>query len=210
MSSLSLANSYLEPLGYYSKPCDTTGLSADPTYLMGPNGFDLTELEVALVLANGGRLYRNTVPAQKDEWIVQDSDTRSGVVLNHSYLLYRRAYDGEAGDQLWRMAQHDPRIHRVAQQRPRWGVDISLEYIQADGTVFEIIHWEYDTDSWHDVEEKRQRYQDIFLSTDWEDGAKKLLAKKSEWHHLGWFPQSKYKCDYFGLIPENFGAVLWR
>lgn len=210
MTHLYLANSILETQGYYSLPCDAQTLSNDPTYLMGPNGFDLTELEVALVRANGGRLYRNSVPAQKDEWIDQDSNVCEGVVLNHSFLLYRRAYDGAAGEQLWNMAQRDPRVHRVAQQRPRWGLDISLEYIQADGTVFEIIHWEYDTDSWQDVEDKRQRYQDLFLTTDWEHGARQLLARKSEWHHLGWFPQSRYKCDYFGLIPENFGAILWR
>lgn len=210
MTLLYLANDCLETQGYYSEPCDTTRLSDDPTCLMGPNGFDLTELEVALVRANRGRLYKDCIPAQKDLWIAQDPDVRQGVVLNHSFLLYRRAYDGNAGQQLWNMAQQDPRIHRVAQQRPRWGLDISLEYILADGTVFEIIHWEYDTDIWEDVEEKRQRYQNLFLTTDWEDGAKRLLARKSEWHHLGWFPQSKYKCDYFGLIPENFGAVLWR
>jgi hypothetical protein len=210
MNGLYLNSDYLEPLGYYSCPCDATTLSNDPTYLMGPNGFDLTELELALVKANNGRLYRNTVPAQKDDWIGQDPNTRSGVVLNHSFLLYRRGYDGDAGRQLWDLAQDDPRIHRIAQQRPRWGLDISLEYIQADGTVFEIIHWEYDTDSWSDVEEKRQRYQDKFLLIDWEHGAQQLLKRKSEWHHLGWFPQSKYKCDYFGLIPENFGAILWQ
>ena len=42
------------------------------------------------------------------------------------------------------------------------------------------------------------------------DAAQALLAKKHEWHGLAWFPQSRYKCDYFGMIPENFGQVLWR
>ena len=207
---LYLSTDLLESQGYYSQPCDAESLSDDPTYLMGPNGFDLTELEVSLVRANHGRLYRDTVNAQKDEWIAQDPAVCSGVVLNHSYLLYRRAYVGDAESQLWNLAQTDPRIHRVLQQRPRWGLDISLEYIQADGTMFEILHWEYDTDSWADVEEKRQQYQHQFLNTDWEYGAQQLLARKSEWHHLGWFPQSQYKCEYFGVIPEYFGAILWK
>ena len=110
---LYLATDLLESQGYYSQTCDADSLSADPTYLMGTNGFDLTELEVALVRANQGRLYRDTVPAQKDDWIAQDPAVSSGVVLNHSYLLYRRAYTGDAERQLWHMSQKNPRIHRV-------------------------------------------------------------------------------------------------
>lgn len=207
---LTVENSLLEPLGYYDQPCDESKLSDDPTYLMAPNGFSLTELEVELVRANKGSFYSDDDLAQKSNWFVQAPMAKQGIVMNHSFMLYRRAYNGQAAEQLWNMAQTDPRIHRVLQQRPRWGLDISLEYILPDGTMFEILHWEYDSDQWEPIEELRQRYEPKILAIDWEDGAQQILKRKAEWHHLSWFPQSKYKCDYFGFVPENFGQVLWK
>lgn len=209
MSLLHVKNNIIDPVGYYSKPCNEEVLSQDPTYLMAPNGFSLTELEIALVKANGGKFYSSSDLAQKQDWLALIDPAIEGVVLNHSMLLYRRAYNGDAALQLWNLAKKDPRIHRVLQQRPRWGLDISLEYILSDGTIFEIIHWEFDTDNWEQIESLRVKYEPLLLSIDWEYGAKELLKRKSEWHHLGWFPQSKYKCDFFGLVPENFGQVLW-
>ena len=207
---LSIQNSILEQLGYYDKPCDESKLSDNPAYLMAPNGFSLTELEIELIRAAGGSFYSETDIAQKTDWFAQAPDVKQGVVMNHSFMLYRRGYEGEASEQLWRMSATNPRIHRVLQQRPRWGLDISLEYILPDGTMFEILHWEYDSDQWEPIEELRQLYEPKILAIDWEDGAQQMLKRKDEWHQLGWFPQSKYKCDYFGFIPENFGQVLWK
>ena len=207
---LIIQNSNLEQLGYYNKPCDESKLSDNPTYLMDPNGFSLTELEIELIRSAGGSFYSESDIAQKIDWFAQTPDAKEGVVMNHSFMLYRRGYEGEASEQLWRMSATDPRIHRVLQQRPRWGLDISLEYILPDGTMFEILHWEYDADQWEPIEELRQLYEPKILSIDWEDGAQQMLKRKDEWHHLGWFPQSKYKCDYFGFVPENFGQVLWK
>ena len=32
--------------------------------------------------------------------------------------------------------------------------------------VFEIVHWEYDTGSYEELEELRERYEPLFLNTD--------------------------------------------
>ena len=210
MNGLYVKNDKISPIGYFRKPVDVAKLSDNPTFRMSPNGFQLTELEEALLLANGGKFYADDERADMVDWLGQSGDVREGVVMNHSFIIYRRAVDGEAYKQLWEMAQHNPTIHRVLQQKPRWGLDFSVEYIKPDGTMFEIIHWEYDTTDYGAIEELRERYQEKFLTTDWEAGAKYLLSKKHEWIDLGWFPQSKYKCDFFGLVPENFGQVLWK
>ncbi len=47
------------------------------------------------------------------------------------------------------------------------------------------------------------------LNTDWEDAAKTLIDKKSEWHGLDFFAQSKWKSDFFGVEPEQFKMVAW-
>jgi hypothetical protein len=106
MNQLYLTQNKIESTGWYNRPCDASLLSDNPTYLMGPNGFELTELEIEL-------------------------------------------------------------------------------------------------------EEIRERYEPLFLNTDWQDGAKEIFKRKDDWINLGFFPQSKYKCEYFGLIPENFGEVRW-
>jgi len=201
-------NKPLDPVGYYTKPCDESQLSDNPTDLMDPNSFDLVELEIALVKANTGDIYSERYPSEKADWFRQD-ETRFGVVLNHSNVLYRRAYDDEAREQLLRLAVLDGRIHRVLQQRPRWGLDISLEYISHQGDMFEILHWEYDSDNYNEIEELRQRYEPVILNTDWEDGARHLLKRKTEWHHLHMKEQNKYKTDYFGFVEENYGRFLW-
>jgi hypothetical protein len=207
MNKLYLTQNKIESTGWYNKPCNKSLLSDNPTYLMGPNGFELTELEIELVKSNDGKFYSDDVKVQKSDWITQP-DTKEGVVLNHSFILYRRSYNGDAGIQLQKMSLKDPRINRIVKQKPRWGLDISLEFIDKDN-VFEIVHWEYDTDSYEKIEELRDRYEPLFLNTDWQDGAKEIFKRKDEWINLGFFPQSKYKCEYFGLIPENFGQVRW-
>ena len=209
MTALELVhNKPLDPVGYYSKPCNESQLSDNPTDLMDPNSFDLVELEIELVKANTGDIYSERYPSEKADWFRQE-ETRFGVVLNHSNVLYRRAYDGEAREQLLRLAVLDGRIHRVLQQRPRWGLDISLEYISHQGDMFEILHWEYDSDNYNEIEELRQRYEPVILNTDWEDGARHLLKRKTEWHHLHMKEQNKYKTDYFGFVEENYGRFLW-
>ena len=208
MTELELVyNKPLDPVGYYTKPCDESVLSDNPTDLMDPNSFDLVELEIALVKANTGE--RGKAVKAGADWFRQE-ETRFGVVLNHGNVLYRRGYRGEAAKQLWRLAEQDGRIHRVLQQRPRWGLDISLEYISRQGDMFEILHWEYDSDNYDEIEELRQRYEPVILSTDWEEGARQLLKRKADWHHLHMKEQNKYKTDYFGFVEENYGRFLWN
>jgi hypothetical protein len=209
MNNLYVKCDLVETTAYYDRPCTEEELGDDPTQDFDPNGFGLTDLEIALVRANSGRFYREDYLTQKTDWIAQPT-TLSGIVLNHSFILYRRAYCGEAEQFLWKLAKKDPRVHRVLQQRPRFGLDLCVEYINPDGTIFEVLHWEYDNVDPIHIEYYRDQYQDKFLNMDWEFAAKQLLSKKAEWHDLAWFPQSKYKCDYFGIIPENFGMVLWK
>jgi hypothetical protein len=204
-----LIDGVIDPTGYYDAPF-TDNISNDPVALYAPNGFTLTELEIALVKANRGEFYQPDDFSQRKDWIGQTDTPREGVVMNHSHILYRRAYSGEALQQLLKLADDNPTIHRVIQQRPRWGLDFCVEWIDRSGNVFEILHWEYDTFNYEEIEELRQRYEEKFMTTDWEAGARYLLAKKSEWHGLGWIPQSTYKCNYFGVIPENFGQVPWK
>jgi hypothetical protein len=48
------------------------------------------------------------------------------------------------------------------------------------------------------------------LKVDWDDAAKNMLKAKDQWHHLDFFSQSDWKCQYFGIVKERFKMVLWK
>jgi hypothetical protein len=37
-----------------------------------------------------------------------------------------------------------------------------------------------------------------------------MIRRKSEWHHLGFFEQSAWKTEFFGMEKERFKMVLWQ
>ena len=76
--------------------------------------------------------------------------------------------------------------------------------------MFEILHYEFDGFDYEEVESKRRDYEQRFAAMDWDDGAKRLLARKDEWHSLEFFAQSDYKCNFFGIDRERFKMVLWE
>jgi hypothetical protein len=45
---------------------------------------------------------------------------------------------------------------------------------------------------------------------DWNDAAQRILKRKDEWHHLGFFEQSEWKTRFFGIEKERFKMVLWQ
>ena len=39
---------------------------------------------------------------------------------------------------------------------------------------------------------------------------KEELAHKNQWHHLDFFAQSDWKCNFFGIQRERFKMVIWQ
>ena len=103
-----------------------------------------------------------------------------------------------------------PILHKVLRIRPKWGLDFSIDWVDRDGNVFEIVHWEWDSFSFIEILHKKEDVQKLILKTDWEDVGKQLLRKKSEWHSLPFKQQSDYKCAFVGLDSERFNDVIWE
>jgi hypothetical protein len=205
---LSLSTNQISPNGYYCDPIDydiTHG--AAQVQLFSVNGFELCPLEKHYQQAN--KDYSDYDNATKLDWILQDP-TVSGVVLNHSFLLWRKGYRHEAAKQLQQWAQQYPVYHRLLQIRPKWAVDFAIEYVDARGVMFEILHFEYDFFDYDQYEELKCRYESVFLNADWHDWAQRVYRKRHEWEHLEFFEQSKWKCLFFGIEPENFGQTIWH
>lgn len=175
------------------------------------NGYDMCPVEIKFADVNGftKSFHRSTHIALRQEWMTHEPVT-SGAHLNHCNIFERKGYIEGAREQLISWARENALIWKIIKIKPKWGLDFSIDYADHDGNVFEVLHWEWDSFSYDEVIEKRDKYEPILRNTDWNDAAKKLLRIKDQWYNLDFFEQSNYKCNYFGIEPEQFKMVLWE
>ena len=210
MIDLTLTDNYFNNTSVWTKPIRYFP-SAKDVDLFDQNGYDLTPIEMQYSIENDieYHLHRSHRTAIKNDWFIQPPKIE-GAVLNNSLLLERKGYSGEALEQLRQWADKIPLFHKIISIRPKWGVDFSMDYVDREGNAFEILHWEYDGFIYEDVQVRKLAVQATFATTDWDDAGKKMLKRKDEWHHLEFFEQSDWKCNYFGIPKERFKMVIWK
>ena len=210
---LSLTDNKFESNGYWDKPIEK--LLYQPTTedldLFDQNGYDLTQLEQHFAYGNRvkPKKHREHLRALKQEWFTQ-LPAIEGAHLNHSLLFERKGYTGQALIELNHWAKTLPLVNKIIALRPKWGLDFSMDYADREGNAFEVLHWEWDSFVYEEVEQVRTQVEPVLLAMDWSDAAQQILAHKAEWHHLDFFAQSHWKCDYFGIPRERFKMVAWQ
>lgn len=212
MSYLDLTNNQFNPRGFWDRPLESLNApAAHELALFDQNGYDLTDLEQRYAEANlaSAHAHREHRHAIKTPWFTQQERVE-GAVLNHSLLFERKGYRGEALRQLEHWAQANPLIYKIIRMRPKWGLDFSMDYADRAGNVFEVLHWEYDGFDYAEVAERKRQLEVKFAATDWDDAAARILKQKDQWHHLDFFAQSDWKCNYFGIVKERFKMVIWE
>ena len=175
------------------------------------NGFDLTNLErlYAKKMDHKIKKVRTSHWVLKDDWFTAEPTDR-GCHINHAVMFERKGFTGAAEQQMKEFAEKCPLVNKVLQIRPKWGLDFSMDYADEQGNVFEVLHWEWDSFDVKEIIEKKAMMDDFLISQDWNDMALRLLDCKSEWHRLGFFEQSDYKTNFFGIEKERFKMVLWK
>jgi hypothetical protein len=213
MNNVVITDNQLDPNGYWDRPVAKLVFipTASDLDLFDQNGYDLTELEKHYASSNmaGADSHRCHRTALKQPWFTQNI-TIEGAHLNHSLLFERKAYTGAALEQLKHWATSMPLLHKLIAMRPKWGLDFSMDYVDHNGNAFEVLHWEYDGFSYEEIEAVRKSVEPKLLNVDWEDAALSILKAKDQWHHLDFFAQSDWKCQYFGIVKERFKMVLWK
>ena len=176
------------------------------------NGYDLTKLEQLYAVANGANTtkHRNSEHITlRQPWFTSD-DNESGPHINHAYMFERKGYSGDALKQLQSWAEYRPQFHKLIAMRPKWGLDFSIDYCDTDGNVFELLHWEFDGFEYNEINDKKTVMEEFLLNQDWDEKAQAMLKRKDEWHNLGFFEQSDWKTNFFGIDKERFKMVLWK
>ena len=200
----------LNPERYWLKPIKHE-LEYNDLALFDQNGYDLTKAEQIYAKANGfnpiGHRYRYTC---KDPWYVESYRTVEGPHLNHCDLYFRRGFGGDAREQLKKIAADQPVFHKLLSMRPKWGMDISVDYADKQGNVFELLHFEWDGFFFDKVLEMKRQVEHVIDDIDWDKGAKEMLERKEEWHNLDFFGQSDWKQAFWGLPKEQFKEVIWK
>ena len=213
MSSVDITDNQFDPNGYWDKPVEKIVYlpTAEDVALFDQNGYDLTDLEKHYAYSNWSKpkKHREHRVALKQPWFVEKLPKITGPVLNHSLLFERKGYTGAALEELKQWAKTLPLIHKVISIRPKWGLDFSMDYVDHLGNAFELLHWEYDGFSYEEICAVKEKIEPILLSINWDDAAQDLIKYKDNWHHLDFFAQSDWKCNYFGIPKERFKMVIW-
>lgn len=180
--------------------------------LLDQNGYDLSPIEIEYAKYNHTPLtvHRNSKHYSiQDSWFTQPPKLE-GYVLNHSMILERKGYSGEALTQLQSLVKRNPLLYKVINIVPKYGTDFSLDYVDRDGECFEILHHEYDSFNCLEAQKIKYQVERVVESMDFNIVVKNLISRKSEWVNLEFFDQSDWKCEYFGLPSERFKNVLWK
>jgi len=210
MNKIMLETNQFTQSGYWQTPLTNVTPSPLDLNLFDQNGYDLTLLEQYYSAVNNVTIlnHRSHKVAIKQPWFTQ-ATTIEGCVLNHSLLFERKAYHGSALEQLQSWSKELPLLHKLISMRPKWGLDFSMDYVDRHGNAFEVLHWEYDGFDYDEIQSIKLHIEPKLLSIDWEHAAQQLLVYKDHWHHLDFFEQSDWKCNYFGIAKERFKMVCW-
>jgi len=205
-----LTDNKLHRDAYFVNATEEIGVLKDKNCvdLFDQNGYHLTKAEQAFLSYNGYHpIERRHEDCLRYDWLVWDK--RDGAHINHSDLFERKGFSDHAKEQLSAIAQTNPMLYKLVKMKPKWGIDISIDYVSEDA-VFEVFHYEWDSFEYDAVLDKKLEIENFVLKQDWDDIAKQLWKKKDEWYDLGFFDQTQWRTDYFGLSPENFKNVIWE
>jgi hypothetical protein len=210
---ITLTDNQFDSNGYWDQPI--AKILYQPTIsdldLFDQNGYDLTPLEQHFAYGNWAKpkYHREHLRALKQDWFTQ-MPTTEGSHLNHSLLFERKGYVGAALEELKFWAKKLPLINKVIALRPKWGLDFSMDYADREGRAFEVLHWEWDSFNYDETQYIKDTVEPILSAIEWKDAAQQILSHKESWHHLDFFAQSRWKCQYFGIPEERFKMVAWQ
>lgn len=131
----------------------------------------------------------------QEQWFALENNVK-GLILDHSMVLHRCSYTDAAAIQLKELQKTIPNASLLLNTPQKWGFDFALDAVAEDGTVFEVLHVEYDNYNFEKFCQQLQHFDFTVRHTDWLDAAKKIQQHKNEWANLKSFAQNDWKARF--------------
>jgi hypothetical protein len=131
----------------------------------------------------------------QEPWFTLE-DSVKGLILDHSLFLCRCSYDKEAEQQLQQLKSLIPTADLLLRTRRKWGFDFALDAVANDGTVYEVLHVEYDNYDYEHFKNRFLNFEWIVRHTDWQDAAHRIWDQRDQWQHYAGFDQNNWKAEY--------------
>lgn len=123
-------------------------------------------------------------------------ENENKLFLDHAMVLQRCHYQDKAREQLESISEHIPAAKYLLQIRPKWGYDFDLNAVSNDGTAYEVLHVEYDTNNYDTFCERMIMFEQIVKRTDWFSVAEEIWQRRDEWYTLKGYDQNHWKAKY--------------
>lgn len=177
------------------KPVDNI-LSEDFSYY-DKDGFELNVAEQKFYAAMGYPIHHHILnhTCWQEPWFELER-TDSTLILDHCMFLCRSNYSGEALDQLQSLKSAIPTADYLIRTRAKWGFDFALDAVSEDGTMFEVLHIEFDSNDYDYFKSRMIIMEYAIRHTDWTDAAQKIWKERDQWQYLKAFKQNDWKAKY--------------
>lgn len=173
------------------------GLDKDDFRYYDKDGFELNFAEQKFYSAMGYPIWYDCLNHHcwQEPWFYLEKDIQ-GLILDHSLFLCRCNYEKDAAEQLKELKSIIPTADLLLKTRRKWGFDFALDAVSNDGTVYEVLHIEYDHYDYEYFKNKLIHFEWTVRHTDWADAAKRIWEQKDKWEQLKGFDQNHWKADY--------------
>ena len=202
-----LSKAQFNPEPHLKNPINPESVLSTSMNYFDKEGFELNQLEEKYYRVNTvhiGKILYHT--ACQQEWMTGPTEPRVGAYFDHCMILTRYDYWGDARNQLEVLAQKRPCLNKLLKIKPKWGIDIAMEYQWPDGDITELFHIEIDKNNLDEILEWKEKIESIVLNSDWKKVAMGIMDRRHEWVNMNADDQSDWLCRYVGL-PRAYDTI---